>query len=590
MLGAAHSLGGPPRIENPDRTRLVVVLYPEAADGSPGNALADRGIRAAFAEFQHFHVEIHNEYLDVSRFPDADYQRDLLQLLERKYQGRQVDLVIVGLASALEFAVNHHNELFPDAPKIFFSVDRQEVQKQTLPADVIGVPITMDLRESLELALRLHPGTEHVFVVAGKSKLDAYWEQAARTRFGELGPRPTLEYLSGLPLKDLLNRAADLPEHSIVYYLHVFEDGDGKVNMPAEVLSRLSAVANAPIYGHVDSYVGRGIVGGKVFSFEQEGKRAAELALRVLGGEAPRKLGIQKTSENSYVFDARQLSKWDIDESRLPVGSTVRFQEASFWADYKWHVFAAAAVCGFQGLLIARMIVQRNRRTRAERISREELQELNRRLLMAQENERKRIARELHDDIGQTLALLSVEMDLLHQESDKSKGQLGPRLDAMSARVKQLSTAIHELSHQLHPIKLEQLGLITALSSVCSELSRIHAVPITFSHNGLPAISPEIALCVYRITQEALSNAIRHSGAKSINVIVKSAGTGLSVEIIDDGRGFDPSAVANKEGLGLVSIRERIRAADGSLDIDTKPGQGTRMKIVLPLTNAAPNC
>ena len=270
-------------------------------------------------------------------------------------------------------------------------------------------------------------------------------------------------------------------------------------------------------------------------------------------------------------------------------GIRTKIEGSEFWSQHKWQLLALVGICAVQALLIAGMIVQRRRRTRTEHRIRQELQELTGRLLIAQESERKRIARELHDDFGQNLALLSVEMDILQQSPLKSREQLAEYIETMAARVKQLSSSIHELSHQLHPIKLEQLGLLTALGSLCKELSRVHGLTIPFSHNGLPTLTQETSLCIYRVAQEALSNAIRHSGANTVKVALAATQSVVSLEIADDGRGFDPATIANREGLGLVSIRERLRAVDGSLIVDTKPSHGTRLEIVISLANNAKN-
>ncbi len=235
-------------------TRLVVVLSPEANNGAPGNALADRGIRAGFGKSTREKVQIHNEYLDISRFPDAGYQQDLARFLRRKYADRKVDLVIAGLASGLDFAIHHRQEMFPEAPIVFLCVDEMEInsrkENRALDPDVIGVPLSIGMRDSLNLALELHPQTEQVFVVVGRSKYDAFWEAESHKRFREVGQKVKLTYLAGLPMSELLGRVAILPAHSLIYYLHVFEDGDGRVHMPADVLDRLSAAANAPVYGN----------------------------------------------------------------------------------------------------------------------------------------------------------------------------------------------------------------------------------------------------------------------------------------------------------------------------------------------------
>jgi signal transduction histidine kinase len=567
--------------------KLVVVLYPEAFDGSPGNALADRGIRSAFSSGWKEYIEIHNEYLDVSRFPDADSQRDVASYLSRKYQGRKVDLVMAGLSSALDFALAHHEDIFPNTPLIFFAIDEKEAKLRDLGPRVIGAPTRMDLEDSLNLALTLHPATEHVFVVVGRSKFDAFWAAEARKAFRTNEEKLRLTYLAGLPMGELLQRVKGLPLRSVVYYLHVFEDGDGGVHMPAEVLDRLSAVSNAPIYSHVDSYIGRGIVGGRAFSFEKEGERAAQLGLRILSGESPRQIGIQQPNENPFVFDGRQLRRWAITESILPPDSIVRNREPTLWDRYKWHIAGVVSLIFFQSLLIAALTIQKMRRGAAEkslRQSQEDLRKLTGRLLVAQEVECRRIARELHDDFGQQLALLSVEMELLRQRPPAAAAQLGARLDTLSARVKQMSSSVHELSHQLHPMKLEQLGLTAAVDGLCNEVKNSHAVSIDFAHREIPeTLSSEVATCLYRIAQESLRNVVKHSRAQSATVELRGLKDAIYLRIHDDGAGFDVGSVSNRGGLGLVSMRERLRAVQGEIAIHADPSSGTEIKVRIPL-------
>ena len=168
------------------------MLYPEANDGSPGSVLADRGIRAVFRGAYQGAVEIHNEYLDVSRFPDSSFQDDLAKFLRRKYAGRKTDLVIAGLGSGLDYALKYRDEIFPGVPIVFCAIDRKQIATRQLPADVIGVPSHWDLAGSLEVGLKCVPGTRHVYVVVGKSKFDKYWEAEAREVpqfFGASGSR-----------------------------------------------------------------------------------------------------------------------------------------------------------------------------------------------------------------------------------------------------------------------------------------------------------------------------------------------------------------------------------------------------------------
>ncbi len=167
-------------------------------------------------------------------------------------------------------------------------------------------------------------------------------------------------------MDDLLDRVAALPARSVIYYLHVFQDGVGQSYIPAEALERVVARANAPVYGHVDTYVGRGAVGGRVFSFGAEGENAARLALRLLEGERPEVLLPGAPDPNTDLFDWRQLRRWGIAEATLPAGAEVRFREESFWAAYRWRITGAGIVCGTQTVLLAALLVQHVKRRRAD--------------------------------------------------------------------------------------------------------------------------------------------------------------------------------------------------------------------------------
>jgi signal transduction histidine kinase len=239
------------------------------------------------------------------------------------------------------------------------------------------------------------------------------------------------------------------------------------------------------------------------------------------------------------------------------------------------------------GLFVLASIVDITERRQAEeglRESQRELQVLTGRLLHSQETERRRIARELHDDLNQSLALLSVDLDLLSQKPLESGNQLGGRIQELSARVKELSSSVHSLSHRLHPSKLEQLGLLAAVRSLCKELTQSHSLPIAFTHHGVPDTLPDdTALCLYRIAQEALANVVKHSGARQARVeLIRGAGT-VSLRIADDGAGFDPEIVDGNGGLGLVSMRERLRLVGGQITIDSRQSGGTRIAVSVPL-------
>jgi len=576
---------------DPRNARTVVLLTPENTVGSPAGVLINQGLRTTFAAASSEEIQIRNEYLDLSRFEDPRHERFLVEYLRQKYAGQKVDLVMAALGSALDFALANRAEIFPGVPVVFIAVDEQELQTRALPADVIGVPITRDLAGTLALSLRLQPSTRRVFVVTGSANFDRYWEGVARRTFAPYEHQLEFVYLSGLPMNQLVKRVANLPDRSVIHYLHVFQDGTGKTFIPATALEMLAAAANAPIYGHRDSHIGHGIVGGRVTSFELEGKHAAALGLRILAGERPETMSRPNVSSNVSMFDWRQLRRWGISEARVPPGSEIRFREPGLWDLYRWHIVGAIALLVVQTALIVALLAQIASRRRADdglRRSQNELRILTGRLLQARESESRRIARELHDDLAQSLALLTVELELLYHKPPEAADQLGARLRALSTRVKQLSSSVHQLSHQLHPSKLEQLGLVATLDSLCRELAETHAFKIEYRHELMPTgLSADTAVCLYRIAQEALSNAIKHGGARQAEVELSATADSVSLRIVDHGRGFDPRRVAGTSGLGLVSMRERVLHLGGEITIDSQPSRGTQIHARVPLREMA---
>lgn len=204
-------------------------------------------------------------------------------------------------------------------------------------------------------------------------------------------------------------------------------------------------------------------------------------------------------------------------------------------------------------------------------------------LVRAEELERRRVARELHDDIGQGLALLSIGIDRLGQRPPVSAADFRDRVRELALQVRDLSAAVHALSHQLHPSKLEHLGLVAAVRGLCRDVAERHDLDVRFSAADVPgAVAPAAALCLYRVAQEALRNAARHSGAAHVAAELSGTPGGVRLVVADDGSGFDREAAGGGDGLGLVSMRERVRLAGGRLDIETRRGRGTRIDALIP--------
>jgi len=268
-------------------------------------------------------------------------------------------------------------------------------------------------------------------------------------------------------------------------------------------------------------------------------------------------------------------------------------------------VIVVVLVAVAEALTIAVLVVQRTRARRDEernravqqrtaaaleqntvalRASSEELRDLAGRLIAAQEAERARIARDLHDDLGQKLAVVAMGLD--HLAMRGAPNRHAPMPAELKVQVDRIATDLHRLSHALHPSQLQVLGLVDAIDGCCREISGQGTLVIDFAHMRVPAIvAPDIALCLYRIVQEALSNIIRHSGATAADITLSGNSEYIALSISDRGRGFAVSPA--HEGLGLVSMRERVRYVGGHFDLRSSPNQGTTVGVQIPLRASA---
>lgn len=212
------------------------------------------------------------------------------------------------------------------------------------------------------------------------------------------------------------------------------------------------------------------------------------------------------------------------------------------------------------------------------------LRVLTGRLIQAQEEERRRLARELHDGLNQELAMLTVELGMLAQLPAENSSEIRKRLSELRDRTERLSNDLRRMTHRLHPAILEHLGLIPALSSYCTEFSRSEGIRVWFRvASEVAPIKLETAVCLYRITQEALRNVAKHSSAKEALVEIQQDRKETRLSIVDKGVGFDFRIPSSGKCLGLISMRERAQMLSGSMTIRSAPGEGTRVDIRVPL-------
>jgi PAS domain S-box-containing protein len=220
------------------------------------------------------------------------------------------------------------------------------------------------------------------------------------------------------------------------------------------------------------------------------------------------------------------------------------------------------------------------------KLGEEAISSVSRRLIEAQEQERARIARELHDDLSQRMALLQIGLEQFEQDIPGLSCRARQQLQGLAEASAQVSSSIHNLSHQLHPSRLDTLGLVASIRGLCREFSQRHKLRVLFVHDDTQEEIPkDISLCLYRIVEEALQNVSKHSGAEDAKVELSGHSNRIDLRISDSGRGFSPESARVETGIGLISMRERLRLVGGHLSVESGPSFGTHIHVRIPLSS-----
>jgi len=524
-------------------------------------------------------VNVYVESLDVSRFEDAGYPARASQWYRQKYRSFRPDMIITVALPALTFMLNQRGNLWPGTPILAGAVSSQQIAALTLPADVTPVVVDLQYERTLDLALTLFPRTRHVVVLYGspprdKADLRQVHELEAKTR-----DRLEWSYLTGLTVEGYKTGLARLPDQTIVLWSIMTADSTGRSFVPASDSGEvLAPYASAPVFGVYPTLLGAGAVGGVTLDAHAAGREIGEAARAALGLPPSSTQPIAKGGAGPAQLDWNQLQRWGIPENRLPPGSRILFRSPSLLEAHRELVIATAiAMVVLTALVIFLFAAHIQLGARAK-----ELRSLSRALLVAQEEERTRLARELHDDISQRLALLVIEIRQLHQQADDK--EFAPQLEELSLAVESLSTDVHRIAHALHPAKLDLLGLLPAVKRHCQEVEHHSGITVELSGGNLPdSLSRDAALCLYRIIQESLANVVRHSGSKRASVDLRRVNGTITVMIADDGRGFETGSVGADRGMGIVSMRERLSMINGEISIQSRPGAGTEIRAWVPV-------
>jgi signal transduction histidine kinase len=581
--------------------RHVVLLFGERPE-LPELAVLQANLVRTLSSNSADRIEIYNEAMDLSRFGSNNYQLLLRNSLQTKYADKKIDLAIAILSPSLDFLLDYGSVIFPGTPILFCGIDKTELDNRLLPPHVRGILVKREFAPTVEIALGLHPKTERAVVVAGTSDFDTRILEQAKIDFSFYKSRLDFQYLTTLSLQNLLAELSQLPPRTLVFYTTTFRDGAGETLVPREVVERVSAAANAPTYGFFEQYVGRGIIGGNVYSLSAHGVELAKLALRVLAGTEVSGPQVVEVPTNKILFDWRQLQRWGISESKLPAGSEIWFHESSAWDQYKLQIFAVTAAIMVQALLIGWLLHERQYRRHAEKTARETFVELTRMNRMATAGELSAaIAHEIRQPITGMVTMANAALRWLSRENP----DIGRARDAMNKVVtaghqasdvitnvrglfgkdtqEKTSTDLNKLiqsvlvvvSTDLHKHSIEsQLTLSESLPPVVGNQVQLQQVILNLVTNAIESmisVEPRVLSIKSEITQ--------HNG---VHVSIGDTGNGISLINLD--RLFKPmfTTKVGGMGMGLSICKSIIESHNGQIWVTAGSPRGAIFQFELP--------
>ncbi|HOY57013.1 MAG TPA: histidine kinase [Verrucomicrobiota bacterium] len=561
--------------------KRVLIVESFGGDIAPWNAIAP-AFKTRLTQQLQAPVEFHEPSIETARENQPQAELAFAAYLRQLYAARQPDLVVPIGWPAAQFWNRHREGLFPSAPVVVAGLESRMLSLLTPSSNRTVVTFEFDLRAGPESVFELFPATTNVAVIVGDSVLERFWIAEVERVWTAFTNRAALVWFNQMSFPEMCQRAATLPPRSALIYASLAVDATGVRHGQMEALDQIRAVANAPLFGPMEEYLGHGILGGRLISSRSFGRQAADIAARLLRGEAAGAVASAAITPGPPTYDWRELQRWNLDERRLPAGSTILFRQPPVWERYRGYILGTVAIMAAQAATIAGLVVQRARRRRAEASA----YELAGRLISVQEKERQRLAGELHDGLSQDLLVIANQAQLSLTQTAETPG-IAARLTEIAQSAHSALQQARRLVHNLRPGLLEELGLTEAIQASAEKIAQAGRLSAKLEIADIDGLLPaESELNLFRIVQEALNNILKHAGASEFRIVLTQEPTALRLLVEDNGRGFDlrrfTAPSPDQPGLGMRQMSERIRMIGGRMDLDSHPGRGTRLIVTVP--------
>ena len=552
-------------------------------------------------------IDLYEASLEGARFQQPDEQRPIVEYLAALFGSRKLDLIVTIGAPAAIFVQKYRTELFPSVPLVIGGPEQRTINTATLTPNDAPVAVVLDFKKWIESILQVLPNTTHIAWIVGASPLERFWADEFRRVSQPFTDRISFEWFNDLTFEDMLKRISKLPPHSAAFFVDLRVDAAGVPLDRESVLPKLRAATSAPIFSYVDNYLGQGIVGGPMMSSEELGRRMAEAAIRILGGETAGDLNVPAVVPGAAQYDWRELQHWNISEDRLPAGSIVRFRELPIWKQYRWQVALICAVVLLQGMLISGLLFERRRRLLAEVLARQrsaELAHINRYSMAGELTAT--IAHELNQPLGAILANTETA-ELIVKSPTPDLKEIGEILadirrddkrasDVISRLRSLLKKAPFELKFiDLNDVARETMGVLSALAVArqVDQVSVIAPMPLPIKGDLVQLQQVVINLIINAMdAMSAITNVERRiavstarDGSSAV-LSVSDAGPGVPSEKLKEV--FEAFFTTKPQGMGMgLSIaRTIVEAHAGHLSAENKAGGGAVFHIRIPLAPA----
>jgi signal transduction histidine kinase len=594
LLGSSTSCA-----QDASNSQEYLLLY-SGSSTQAANINLTVGIRQVLEAHDAGALNLATEYRDIHRFPGEPAERLFREKLRELYSGKTFEAIFVLGGEVLPLAISLRDELWSDVPIVVGGVSEATLSSIELPSDVRAVVSTFDVAGTIAIARLLQPGASEIVVMSGSAPFDRSWEETARTALGGTTDIP-VTYVSDLSIDGFSSHAANLDPDTILLILTIFQDAGGQAFTPADAAKQITATSAAPAYSVYETFLGDGVVGGQIQTFETIGRRMAEIAISAKSWRPDDSTKLTVASE--LIVDAAQAARYGLSLSALPVHATILNPPFSIWDTYRWQIIGLASIIVIQMATIITLLVQRRLLSRAAReisARKADLARASRRGHLGELTSA--IAHELNQPLTAILADAEAGLDLTHvdpPDMDELRAILSDIADA-DKRAAQIIIGLRQLASREEP-RLVELDLNDVVERTLlltrSEILR-HGVSLDVNLAAVPLPIRGNLTQLKQVLLNLFMNAVDAMNGSGNARRVLSVTTRLRddewrvVVVTDTGHGllgpaedlFNPFATTKAKGLGLgLSVsRSIIEAHGGTIWFDESLTTGASVVLSLP--------